>query len=151
MGVPSRNCGLWALWLSSSSCLFKEGPLPSYRSCHGHGHIRFPESRGSLVFICSPSEGLGVARLLPGAKWSGRMEHEPSHFFQASAKTSADSRSFCVAGIFCTCRLKEIFSMVDCSAPFQMLPTWVPVSFKVSVSAAAHLSEGQWGVLCSEL
>ena len=28
--------------------------------------------------------------------------------------------------------------MVDCSAPFQMLPTWVPASFKVSVAMASH-------------
>ena len=42
--------------------------------------------------------------------------------------------------------------MVDCSAPFRMLPTWVPVSFKVSVGPAAHPHRctGQQGFGCSE-
>lgn len=42
--------------------------------------------------------------------------------------------------------------MVDCSAPFRMLPTWVPVSFKVSVGPAAypHCCTGQQSFGCSE-
>lgn len=73
-------------------------------------------------------------------------------FFQASAKTYGNSFSFFIADTFCTCKLKEIFSMVDCSAPFRMLPTWVLVSFKVSVGPAAHphCCTGQQSFGCSE-
>lgn len=88
-----------------------------------------------------------------GFWWPRWMKHKQSCCcLQASAKTYGNSFSFVIAGTFCTCKLKEIFSMVDCSAPFQMLPTWVPVSFKVSVGPAAdpHCCMGQQSFGCSE-
>ncbi|OBS82351.1 hypothetical protein A6R68_23658, partial [Neotoma lepida] len=45
-----------------------------------------------------------------------------------------------VQDTFYTCKLKETFFMVDCCAPFLMLPIWVLVSFKVLIVSLSSLA-----------
>lgn len=115
----------------------RKGPATQFGSCHRR--FRCSEFRGPHGLPLLSAWGLGMSQpLLSSGEGSGDTDGYSTSNPSASPRSPPPplraTFSFCVAGTFCTCRLKEMFSMVDCSAPSQMLPTWVPVLFKVSDS-----------------
>lgn len=167
MGVPARDSGCWALWLSLVLLVsLWKGLATSFGSCHRH--FRFSVFRGPLSgsSACPPR---GLACLGHSSELGRALEtqvdrHEQTFlFFQSSAKTEGNSFPFCIAGTTSSFPLKPVGSWGRlswdghrglCKSKGASRPRGGAQSLSFKWDGMCDFirsSEGTWGVLCSEL